>query len=203
MEEAGLKLKLRKCRFGQRSIETLGFRVANGKLAPSDSHKAGKAAFRTPTDGSSLLRFLGLVAFFGTFIEQAAMKCASLCEVLQGTEWNQRKPKKQKIAVADWALKWGEAQQKAFDGLKAELADPAFWWRQCQGGRNGGPPTHQGSVTERCYCSFQSGGGVAADRFCIQEAEGRRAAIHDDGAGVWCGGLCAYQMAAVCARREI
>jgi hypothetical protein len=51
MEEEELKLKLRKCRFGQRSIETLGFRVANGTLAPSDSHKAGTAAFRIPTDG--------------------------------------------------------------------------------------------------------------------------------------------------------
>jgi RNase H-like domain found in reverse transcriptase len=53
------------------------------------------------------------------------LKCAPLYEVVQGTEWNKRKTKKQKVAVADWASKWGEAQQKAFDGLKAELADPA------------------------------------------------------------------------------
>jgi RNase H-like domain found in reverse transcriptase len=203
MEEAGLKLKLSKCRFGQRSIDTLAFRVGNGKLSQSDSHGADMAAFRTPTDGSTLLRFLGLVAFFGTFIEHEATKCAPLYEVLKGTEWNKRKPKKQKISVADLASKWGEAQQKAFDGLKAELADPAFSVAPVPGRQTRVVSEASGYGYGAVLLQLSMGKGVAAGRFCLLEAKGRRAALHDDGAGVWCGGLYAYQMATFCARREI
>jgi hypothetical protein len=90
LEKAGMKLKMTKCRFGKRSIETWVFKVTNGQVTPSDFHKGGMSAFRMPTDGTSILRFLGLVVFFGKFLEQAALKCAPLYAMLDGVPWNRK-----------------------------------------------------------------------------------------------------------------
>jgi hypothetical protein len=57
----GLRLKLSKCRFGQSSVETLGFRVSNDSIVPSDKHIKTLAEGQEPTSGQELLRFIGVV----------------------------------------------------------------------------------------------------------------------------------------------
>jgi Reverse transcriptase (RNA-dependent DNA polymerase) len=100
---AGLKLKLAKCLFAKRSVKLLGHRVSHGLLRPSDNHTAVFANFKEPRNASELLRFIGLMIFFGEHVESAADRLAPLYEVLVGTGWNRKKRKKQKVVVADWA----------------------------------------------------------------------------------------------------
>jgi hypothetical protein len=124
---AGLKLKLAKCLFGKRSVEVLGHRVSHGLVRPSDDHNAVFANFKEPQNASELLRFIGLVIFFGEHVESAADRLAPLYEVLVGTGWNRKKRKEQKVVVADWTgLRWKEPQVRAFVALREILAHPDF-----------------------------------------------------------------------------
>jgi hypothetical protein len=79
---AGLKLKLAKRLFGKRSVELLGHHVSHGLVRPWDDHTAVFANFREPRNASELLRFIGLVIFFGEHVESAADRLAPLYEVL-------------------------------------------------------------------------------------------------------------------------
>jgi hypothetical protein len=84
-------------------VELLGHRVSHGLVRLSDDHTAVFANFKEPRNASELLRFIGLVIFFGKHVESAADRLAPLYEVLVGTGWNRKKSKKQKIVLADWA----------------------------------------------------------------------------------------------------
>jgi Reverse transcriptase (RNA-dependent DNA polymerase) len=87
---AELKLNLAKCLFGKRSVELLGHRVSHGLVRPSDDHTAVFANFKELLNASELLRFVGLVIFFGEHVESAAYRLAPLYEVLEGTGWNRK-----------------------------------------------------------------------------------------------------------------
>jgi hypothetical protein len=91
---AGLKLKLAKYLFGKRSVELFGHRVSHGLVRPSDGHTAVFANFKEPRNASELLRFIGLVIFFGERMKSAADRLAQFYEVLVGTGWNRQKRKK-------------------------------------------------------------------------------------------------------------
>jgi RNase H-like domain found in reverse transcriptase len=73
------------------------------------------ANFKEPWNAPELLRFIGLVIFFGEHVESAADRLAPLCEVLKGTGWNRKKRKKHKVMVADWAERWKKPEFRAFE----------------------------------------------------------------------------------------
>jgi RNase H-like domain found in reverse transcriptase len=123
---AGMKLKLAKCMFGKRSVEFLGHRVSHGLVRPSDDHTAVFENFKEPRNASELLRFIGLVIFFGEHVESAADRLAPLYEVFVETGWNGEKSKKQKIVVADWAERWKKLQVRPFEAMREILAHPDF-----------------------------------------------------------------------------
>ena len=124
---AGLRFKLAKCLFGKRSVELLGHKVSHNTVRPSDGHAAVFANYREPTCGAELLRFIGLVGFFGDHVDAAAERLAPLYEVLIGTGWNKKKKRKsQKVFIPNWDERWGERQRDAFEGLREILAQPDF-----------------------------------------------------------------------------
>jgi hypothetical protein len=84
-----LHLKLSKCRFGQSSVETLGFRVSHDSIFPSDKHIRTLAEWSEPTSGQELLRFIGVVLFFGRYVRNCSDHAVPLYELLAGTGWNQ------------------------------------------------------------------------------------------------------------------
>jgi RNase H-like domain found in reverse transcriptase len=45
---------------------------------------------------------------------------------LEGTQWNKRKRKREKIRLADWEQRRGQAQKEPFEKLRDVLADPLF-----------------------------------------------------------------------------
>lgn len=128
MSEKNIRIKLRKCSFGTLSMEGLGYRIEQGKIEPMDSHKEAMKNYRTPTNGTELLSFLGVVQFFSDHVSHCADRIAPLYEMLVGTGWNKKKPKSQKIHIEGWEKKWGPAQEEeeAFNDVKNELASPEF-----------------------------------------------------------------------------
>jgi uncharacterized glyoxalase superfamily protein PhnB len=123
---AGFRMKLSKCLFGKKAIELLGHKVTAGKILPSDGHASTFDLFHEPRNASELLRFIGLVGFFGEHVESAADRIAPLFDVLIGTGWNKKKNKRRKVVVQDWAARWGESQSRAFHALREILANPDF-----------------------------------------------------------------------------
>jgi transposase InsO family protein len=120
----GLRLKLSKCRFGQSSVETLGFRVSHDSIIPSDKHIKTLAEWPEPTSGQELLRFIGVVRFFGRYVSNCSEHAAPLYELLSGTGWNKKKQKSVPVRIPEFSERWGDRQRRAFRHLRDAIADP-------------------------------------------------------------------------------
>jgi Reverse transcriptase (RNA-dependent DNA polymerase) len=77
-----LRFKLEKCKFGCREVEILGHKVQHGEIRPYDPHVQAIQIFREPSNVAELLRFLGLVKFFGNHVDHLADKACPLYAVL-------------------------------------------------------------------------------------------------------------------------
>jgi RNase H-like domain found in reverse transcriptase len=119
-----LRLKLSKCRFGQRSVETPGFRVSHDSIFPSDKHIRTSAEWPEPTSGKDLLRFIGVVPFFGRYVSNCSDHAAPLYELLAGNGWNQKKQKSVAVHIPEFAERWGNRQLRTFRHLRDAIADP-------------------------------------------------------------------------------
>jgi hypothetical protein len=95
--EANLRTKLQKCVFGKVRVTVLGHLVSLGEILPGEEHQNAMANFREPRNGTDLLRFLGVLNFFGEFIEDGTTRMAPLYDVLIGTGWNKKKKKRDRV----------------------------------------------------------------------------------------------------------
>jgi hypothetical protein len=122
-----LRLKLRKCTFGELEIEMLRHRVRHGEIRPFDPHVDSIRRKNEPHNVTELLRFLGVLNVFGNHIGNLADKSLPLYAVLKATAWNRQKRRKSdKVYVPYWGNRWRAEQRKAFENLKDETASPEF-----------------------------------------------------------------------------
>ena len=126
LNKAGAKLKFSKCTWGANEATVLGHKVTPNGILPSDEHVTAIRNLQEPTNGTELLRFLGIMNFFGSFIEDFAHRSRPLYEVLEGSGFNKKKPKKKIIKIPDFDKKWTDRQREAWKDLKAELSNPDF-----------------------------------------------------------------------------
>jgi hypothetical protein len=76
--DANLGLKLAKCTFGKTEVELLCHKVRFGEVKPNDRHRDCLQRFGEPTNVKELLRFLGLLQFFGAHVDHLAELTAPL-----------------------------------------------------------------------------------------------------------------------------
>jgi hypothetical protein len=100
-KDANLTLKLAKSTFDKTEVEMLGQKVRFGEVRPNDRHRDCLQRFEEPTNVTELLQFLGLLQFFGAHVDHLAELAAPLHAVLEGTQWNKRKRKREIIRLAD------------------------------------------------------------------------------------------------------
>ncbi|XP_063820175.1 uncharacterized protein LOC135062022 [Pseudophryne corroboree] len=113
LEEYGLKLKPRKCHLLKSSLEYLGHVVSRDGVYPTPSKVAAVQEWKVPTTVTELRAFLGLVGYYRRFIKDFARIAEPLHALLRGIATTKRA-----------ALEtWGEAQNLAFDRLKASLTE--------------------------------------------------------------------------------
>jgi len=116
LQEAGIKLKLKKCFFFRDEVEYLGFRIRPGTLSASPDAKA-RAAINIatfPTTSTQMKSFLGCCNVYRRFIKGFAKVSTPLTDMLKkdsGTEWGDD-------------LVPTESQRKAFETLKEALVTP-------------------------------------------------------------------------------
>ena len=105
IQEYGLRLKLRKCKFFQESVEYLGQVVSREGVHPSRKKVEAILKVQPPTDLSELRSFLGMVNHYGKFIQSLADLSAPLNKLLRkDTPWQ-----------------WTSECQQSFDQIKEAL----------------------------------------------------------------------------------
>ena len=105
LEEAGLRLKRKKCSFMLPAVEYLGHRISEKGLQPTDEKIRAITEAPVPQDATQLRAFLGLINYYGKFLKNLSNLLAPLYRLLEKkTHWT-----------------WGEEQQHAFDSAKSQL----------------------------------------------------------------------------------
>jgi hypothetical protein len=64
IDQAGLTLKLKKCHFGQRQIELLGYSVGQHGISPQEDKVAAIRDMDAPCDVKGIQRFLGMTGYY-------------------------------------------------------------------------------------------------------------------------------------------
>ena len=105
LEQAGLRLKRKKCVFLLPVVEYLGYKISAQGIQPTEEKVNAIREAPTPQDVSQLKSFIGLVNYYGKFLPDLSNVLAPLYRLLQKeTKWS-----------------WGDEQQRAFQEVKKLL----------------------------------------------------------------------------------
>lgn len=108
LEESGIKLKLKKCKFLLETVEYLGHQISAKGVSPTQEKIKAILEAPRPKNVTQLCSFLGMVNYYGKFLSHLASTLAPLYQLLQKNEkWN-----------------WGKQQDKAFKEAKKQLSSP-------------------------------------------------------------------------------
>jgi hypothetical protein len=105
LKDAGLKINENKCVYKTDKLSFLGHVVTDGKVTPDPDLVNKIVSLSAPSDRKSLLTFLGLVNFYGRYIE----RLTDIMEPLAA------------LRSKDTIFQWGERQQMAFEKIKSLL----------------------------------------------------------------------------------
>ncbi|KAG6442304.1 hypothetical protein O3G_MSEX002317 [Manduca sexta] len=83
LQDCGLHLNKKKCKFFEKSIDYLGHRIDERGLHPMKEKIIDIVNSKRPTDVSSLRTFLGMVNYYQQFIPNLALKLNPLYKLLQ------------------------------------------------------------------------------------------------------------------------
>lgn len=111
LREAKLYANFKKCDFGKREVEFLGFRVSVDGILPANSKVDAVREWKVPTNVQEVRQFVGLAQHFRRFIPGFASLASPLTDLTKGTG-----PKKR-------AIQWSAACQASFEEIKAKLTE--------------------------------------------------------------------------------
>uniref|UniRef100_A0ABD2W8I8 RNA-directed DNA polymerase n=1 Tax=Trichogramma kaykai TaxID=54128 RepID=A0ABD2W8I8_9HYME len=106
LENAGLTLRLEKCRFGMKMIEYLGYVLGEGIIKPGDRKIVAIEQFPRPKNKREIKQFIGLAGFFRRFVPNFAIQARPLTKLLKN----------------DAIFQWNDEQNLAFTELKSKLS---------------------------------------------------------------------------------
>ncbi|KAF2068562.1 hypothetical protein CYY_010112, partial [Polysphondylium violaceum] len=107
LDEHKLKISLKKCLFGVKTVPFLGHVVGGGKITPAVSKINAIREFPIPTDKTKLRGFLGIVGYLRNHIKNLATMEAPLFELLKKD--------------AKWV--WLDQHQVAFESIKDAISE--------------------------------------------------------------------------------
>ena len=111
LKEAGLTLNLKKCKFGMRQVEFLGYILGEGVIRPGERKIQAIAEFPRPRNVHQVRRFHGLASFFRRFVPHFSQLAMPLTDLLKTSQ------------IFEWTVR----QEEAFNLIKAKLvARPAL-----------------------------------------------------------------------------
>ena len=114
LRQAGLTAKMRKCIWAARECSFLGHVVGRGRVRPERAKIAAVQEFAQPRTKKDIRSFLGLAGYYRRFLPEFSSTSAVLSDLT-------RKDQPDKIT-------WTHSHQKAFDNIKAQLAEEPMLW---------------------------------------------------------------------------
>ncbi|KAM7281438.1 uncharacterized protein ISCGN_006045 [Ixodes scapularis] len=108
LQDAGLTVKAKKCKFGRGEVSYLGHVVGQGMRRPQELKVQAIKEFPLPQTKKDLMSFIGVVNYYHQYIPQFSEKASPLTDALKKTE-----PTK---------IKWDDRKIDAFEALKLALA---------------------------------------------------------------------------------
>ena len=88
-------MKPKKCSFFRKEVSYLGHRVTVGGLFPDPARVEKIKTWPVPTDQTEMKRFLGVVNFYGRFIDHGSEVSSCLHEACAGVEFVMDEPRLQ------------------------------------------------------------------------------------------------------------
>uniref|UniRef100_A0A674MZJ6 Gypsy retrotransposon integrase-like protein 1 n=1 Tax=Takifugu rubripes TaxID=31033 RepID=A0A674MZJ6_TAKRU len=110
LNQHGLIINPAKCQFGLSTIDFLGHHVTRYGAVPLPEKVEAIASFPRPVTVKALQEFLGMVNFYHRFLPRAANLMRPLYDCLKG-------------AVPKHMVDWSDVRQRAFENVKAALAN--------------------------------------------------------------------------------
>eukprot|EP00794_Sanderia_malayensis_P005342 gene5342-6012_t len=107
IQNAGLKLNLKKCAFAKFEVKYLGFVLSEKGIAPNPEKVAAIKNFPVPADATSLRRFLGMVGYYRRFVAGFSEIAEPLHKLLQKSN----------------SFQWNKNCQEAFEELQSCLSE--------------------------------------------------------------------------------
>ncbi|KAE8894606.1 hypothetical protein PF005_g27580 [Phytophthora fragariae] len=105
LEDAGLTVNVKKCKFAAKEANYLGYRMTTEGIAPQPEKVAAIQRISPPTNKNELRRFIGLVNYYRDAWPQRAHMLAPLTRLTS--------------KLVPW--EWNAEHQDAFDKLKASM----------------------------------------------------------------------------------
>jgi len=123
LREAGVTLRLSKCRFFRKTVEYLGHEIKPGRLGVMDAHTRALREAHFPTTRTQVRSYVGMCNVFRRFVPNFAQMAAPLTDLLGSTA---------PVLVPPAT----PLQQQAFDRLKEALTTPPVLALQRRGRKN-------------------------------------------------------------------
>lgn len=87
LKTAGLKLRLEKCRFAQKSVTYLGYIIQGGGISPDPKKISAMKEMKAPSNVEQVKRFLGLTGYYRRFVENYSRIVEPLHMLLRRTSY--------------------------------------------------------------------------------------------------------------------
>ncbi|OBZ81591.1 Transposon Tf2-6 polyprotein, partial [Choanephora cucurbitarum] len=111
-EKEGLVVNLKKCEFGKRELEFLGYRVSQKGILPSESKIKAVKQLKRPTNVQEVRQFLGLAQHYRRFCPGFSTVASPMTELTHGTGAKKR------------AIIWNDACEESIKKIKNMLTSP-------------------------------------------------------------------------------
>lgn len=122
IEKAGLKLAPKKCRLFHERVVYVGHSVSKEGVGTDPAKIEVIRDWPTPRNADDVRRWLGFSGYYRKFVKDYAKIAAPLTALLPPTV--KKKNRKKQDSAASKAWKWGQAEENAFQQLKAILMSP-------------------------------------------------------------------------------
>jgi hypothetical protein len=123
LREINMKVKLKKCKFGEREVEYLGHIVGSNGLKPDPKKIEKVKGIKQPETLKEIRSFLGMCSYYRKFIKDFSKIAKPLMVLTKQENWGEEIPgtKVGKKKKKDRKIEWTEKQEKAFQELKEKL----------------------------------------------------------------------------------
>lgn len=108
LEQAGLKLNLKKCKIARAEVSYLGHVIDKSGVRPDNSNTEAVKDYPRPKNVKEMRTFLGLASYYRRFVKDFASLADPLFKLCHPKE----------------KFEWGEIHEKAFESLKKALISP-------------------------------------------------------------------------------